>query len=376
MNQSEVQVVHGPDLHRHGIPTVVGVMPAETLVRHHYVPRRSVLENTGYQRNPSLSRISGLARELKNNEVDLPTSVLLNLRDADAEEVLVKTGPDAYILCLDSERASNEHRLYVVDGQHRILALHKALEDGVSLENKKIPFVCMIGASELQEMEQFHVVNSNAKSVPTDLALELLKARAQQDPEYAALIAVRGRQWEVSAQELTEKLAATSNIWKGRIRLPNMPKGETTVPSASFVRSLRRLLDQPTLFRQIKETERQAQIIDAYWHAARRVLPDAFEKPQSYNIQKGVGVDALHAILPLVLYGVASTGSLFDPESYVPALSPALENLEGRNGEGENVSGVDFWVVGRKGASGGFAGASGKKRLEEYLQSLLPDLGL
>ena len=46
-----------------------------------------------------------------------------------------------------------------------------------------IPFVCMIGAGERQEMEQFYVVNSNAKSVRTDLAMDLLKQRAESDPD-------------------------------------------------------------------------------------------------------------------------------------------------------------------------------------------------
>ena len=376
MSTTEIGVVHGPTL-RGKIPTVVGVIPAETLVMHHYVPRRSTLHGTGYQRNPAQPRISGLARELKNKTVDLPTSVLLNLRDVTEDDVLVKTGSDSYVMHLDPDKAQADHRLFVVDGQHRILALHKALEDGVTLQNKKIPFVCMVGANELQEMEQFHVVNSNAKSVPTDLAFDLLKERALNDSDYAARIAERGRQWEVSAQLLTERLAQTSSTWKNRIRLPNMPKGETTVPSASFVRSLKVLLTQTALFRGIKEPERQAQIIDAYWHAIRRVLPDAFEEPQAYNIQKGVGVDAMHSIFPIVLDLARSEGySLFDPEAYVTSLAEALEALEGRDGEGNNVSGVDFWKVGRSGASGGYAGASGKSRLAEYLQSLLPQPSL
>jgi hypothetical protein len=33
----------------------------------------------------------------------------------------------------------------------------------------------MIGAGELEEMRQFYVVNSTAKSVRTDLVLDLLK---------------------------------------------------------------------------------------------------------------------------------------------------------------------------------------------------------
>ena len=40
----------------------------------------------------------------------------------------------------------------------------------------------MIGADETEEMTQFYVINSTAKSVRTDLALDLLKQRAENDP--------------------------------------------------------------------------------------------------------------------------------------------------------------------------------------------------
>jgi hypothetical protein len=33
-----------------------------------------------------------------------------------------------------------------------------------------IPFTCMLGATEDEEMDQFYIVNSKAKSVRTDLA--------------------------------------------------------------------------------------------------------------------------------------------------------------------------------------------------------------
>lgn len=377
MNISDIQVVRGPML-RNDVMTVVGVMPAETLVLHHYVPHRSPLVGQGYQRLPSQPRVTGLAGGLRDRQVDLPTSVLLNLRDASKDDVLMQEGPDMYVLRLDPSRASDSHRLFVVDGQHRILALKKAMDDfSVGLQNKKIPFVCMIGANESGEMEQFYIVNSNAKSVPTDLALDLLKARVEHDPDLENRIAERGRLWQVTAQALTELLATTSDTWKDRIRLANMPKGATTVPSASFVRSLRVLLTQTALFRGIKETERQAQVINAYWLAIRRVLPSAFENPAAYSIQKGVGVDVMHSIFPVVIdLARSNSNSLFDPDSYVSALEQALHSLEGPNAEGDTVRGVEFWQTGRKGVAGVYGSDAGKRRLAELLQSLLPEPAL
>ena len=377
MNRSSVEVVRGPTLKRE-IQTVVGVIPAETLVKHHFVPRRDVLNDIGYQRVPSARRVTQLAGELRRESVDLPTSVLLNVRVDDPGELLTLIGPDIYTLALDPEESEGRHRLFVVDGQHRISALSKAINEyGADLRNVKIPFVCMIGADENQEMEQFHVVNSNAKSVPTDLAFDLLKARAERDPKFATWVEDRGRKWEIDAQALTQRLASASGTWKGQIRLPNSPKAETTVPSGSFVRSLKVLLTQITIFRRIKDTERQSQVIDAYWQAIRRVIPAAFEEPAKYNIQKGVGVDVMHSIFPNMLDQARfHGGSLFAPESYEQLVGTALVSLEGLNGEGEIVSGAEFWKTGRAGAAGAYTSAAGKRRLADLLESKLPDLDL
>ena len=377
MNVSEMHVVRGPTL-RGKITTVVGVMPAKVLVQHHHVPQRDTVGKTGYQRKPTEARITQLAREIMGKQVDLPTSVLLNLRNVQDEQVLTKDGPDSYLLCLDPEKSASGHRLFVVDGQHRIRALKKAIEDyEADISNIKIPFVCMIGADEMHEMEQFHVVNSNAKSVPTDLAFDLLKARAESDSDFARRLEQRGKKWEVDAQSLTENLAMSSSTWKGRIRLPNMEKEDTIVPSASFVKSLKPLLTQTVLFQSIRSLERQAQVIDVYWRAIRRVLPEAFDVPSSYSIQKGVGVAVLHGIFPIVLdLARSGGGSIFEPASYTPIMDKPLKNLEGLNSEGATVQGAEFWRTGRAGAVSNYSSVAGQRRLVEYLQAYLPELDL
>ena len=374
MNKSCIDVIQGPTLGA-GTMTVVGVIPAETLVRHHVVPQRDVLRGTGYQRAPSQKRVNDLAASITRRIVDLPTSVLLSLRGENAEQVLTRVGSDSYELELDPEKASTEHQLFVVDGQHRVKALARAMnEDQADVLNVKIPFVCMIGADEPQEMEQFHVVNSNAKSVPTDLALELLRARAEHDPDFALRVKQGGRKWELDAQGLTQHLATASSTWKTRIRLANSPKAQTTVPSASFVKSLKPLLGQPTLFRRIPSIEQQAQVIDAYWRAIRRVLPEAFEDAAKFNIQKGIGVDVMHSVLPNVLDQVRAAGnSVFEPASYEDLVGQALLSVEQPNGDGDMVKGSDFWRTGRDGAAGIYSSAAGKRRLAELIEAGLPE---
>src|SRR5262249_51419753 len=133
-------------------------------------------------------------------------------------------------------------KFHVVDGQHRVLALKKLIdEDADRWCQFLVPFVCLLGAPEEEEMEQFYIVNSTAKSVKTDLALALLTRRADKDPEIYQALQERGRQWQVDGQTIVERLATESEIWKHRVRLPSMAKGETTIPSASMVTSLKPL---------------------------------------------------------------------------------------------------------------------------------------
>jgi DGQHR domain-containing protein len=127
----------------------------------------------GYQRRPQEARINQLASDLRKGRVDLPTAVLLNIRNREARDA-VQDG----ILRLDLLFSSTGlgSMLYVVDGQHRVLALEKLIEENPDLWGAfMVPFVCMLGAREDEEMRQFHIVNSTAKSVRTDLALQLLE---------------------------------------------------------------------------------------------------------------------------------------------------------------------------------------------------------
>ena len=51
----------------------------------------------------------------------------------------------------------------------------------------------MLGATENEEMAQFYIVNSKAKSVRTDLALELLKQLTERNPEMMEALTERER---------------------------------------------------------------------------------------------------------------------------------------------------------------------------------------
>ena len=370
--QLRIPITEGSAL-RSGIPMVTGFISAGVLIPSRYeIPYHSATTRKGYQRPPQELRINELANDLRKGRVDLPTAVLLNIRNRNAAEAVQRGALNIDTL---AELSRRETKFFVVDGQHRILALDRLIaEDPDGKWNEYlIPFVCLLGATEDQEMEQFHVVNSKAKSVRTDLSLMLLRQRADKHPEVFEQLAERGKEWQVKGQRLVERLVDNSNIWRGRIRMAAMDKGATTIPSASMVNSLKPLLQSP--FFGGLNIESQQKVLDAYWGGIRDLMRPAFDDPDQYVIQKGTGAIAMHAMLLHVLELVKARGlSVTEPDSYASLLKKPLEQLEGDNGLGMPVTGLEFWKVAPEGAAGSYSSNAARRVLIVKFRQLLPDV--
>lgn len=359
----EINIQEGPCL-RSGQRIVLGAISAATLADHYEIPRRDSRKKQGYQRDASSTRINRLINDLSKGLVDLPTSLLFNIRDFNEQEHL-RTENGQLVLVL------NGTTLWVVDGQHRAEALRRLVADDADRWGKfMVPFVCMLGADEHAEMEQFYIVNSTAKSVRTDLALDLLKQRAEADPRVMRGLIETGQSWKVKAQDLTEKLDAYPP-WVGRIRFPGQEKAATTISSSGMVASLRPVLRDE--FFDAITTDNQIKILTTYWQALRRVLLDAFEDPSEYAVQKTIGATILNGLLVNVINVLRSRGwSLVEIDSYTKVMQEPLANLQGDNGDGEAVQGVDFWRSGSMGAAGSFTSNAGRRVLQAKLKAALP----
>jgi DGQHR domain-containing protein len=353
-----------------GIKTIVGSIPFKMLQGRTHTPWRDARTKEGYQRKPAAGRIAKLMMEIRKQRVDIPTAILLNASDPSWKEALET---------LSSERVGFNLERYkgkfsVVDGQHRVIAFqHLYTEDKARYGNFQLQFVMMLGASPLQELEQFYVVNSTAKSVKTDLAYDLLKQRAEHDGRIMKGLVESGQDWKVEAQSITEHMADNSDIWRRRIRLANEEQGITTIPSASFVTSLKKFLTYP-LIRNLSE-DKKVSIIEAYWAGIRIAMPDPFKKPDDSTLLKGIGVWAMHEILPEVIEVVRSSGNpLFEANSYEEIMSYVLDELEGENQKADTVKGADFWLTAPKGgAAGSFSSSAGKRVLISKLLQGLPE---
>jgi DGQHR domain-containing protein len=367
MKEDAIQVLEAC-LPRSKRQVIMGIMSARLLVAQFVVPYHDHRNKTGYQREPSQARVNRLVADLENKRVDLPTAVLLNLREFEEDTHLERSKGTVMFRVGSSE-------LSVVDGQHRVLALKKLLEDNPEKwSDYPIAFVCMLGASEREEMEQFYVVNSTAKSVRTDLALSLLKQRAEADARVMDQLRERGETWKVGGQTLVEELAKSS-LWKGRIRFPGDDRGATTIGNAGMANSLKPVLGTP-YFGQIS-TANQIKILNAYWKGISRLLPDAFTAPDDFIVQKSTGVMIFHALLVSVIELIRSRGqSPIEEETYETVLRDALLNMEGDTTEGEIARGIDFWKSGPEGAAGSFSSNAGRRVLLAKLREQLPRIEL
>src|SRR5262245_18238265 len=66
---------------RRKAPEAVGVMTAGQLTQRYEIPRRDFRHKTAYQREVSVTRVNKLVADLAKKRVDLPTALLLNLRE-------------------------------------------------------------------------------------------------------------------------------------------------------------------------------------------------------------------------------------------------------------------------------------------------------
>lgn len=353
-----------------GVPTIVGSVKYQDIHNRLHTPWRDSTTKEGYQRKPTQSRIAKLMGEIRKGRVDIPTAILLNASDGSWRKAFTETGITD---CAKFEMSNYDGKFSVVDGQHRLAALSYLFdEEPDRYGNFKIQFVMMLGANQRQELEQFYIVNSTAKSVKTDLAYDLLKQRAEQDGRVMTSLIESGQDWKVEAQALTEIFAKKSDIWRNRIRLANDEQGSSIIPSASFVTSLQKFLKYP--FIKNLNREQKYKLLEAYWRAIRISIKEPFIMPAEYTLMKGIGVWAMHEIFPEIIEIVRSNGDqLFDDQSYVLIISQMLESLDGENKNAEVVKGADFWLIAPKGgAAGSYSSSAGKRVLISKLMQGLP----
>ena len=350
------------------------------------IPVRTSQESDGYQRSPASKRCMELSMKLRKSPltrgdtsadgVDLPNSILLNMRD-DNSFVFRPLGPDERGLMprvgmLEFSRAT----LYVCDGGHRITALKDTYKsEPERFKNYIVPVSIGLGWPIDYELEQFYSINNNAKPPAIDLAYDLLRKMAEGNPAKMASIENEGKAWMVRAGALASALCR-SPLWHGKIRFPNEEAAGTTIPSGGMITNLKPIVSYSFLnqMEQGGNKDFSYQILTAYWEGIKRCIPGAFNEPIKYLVQKSLGVSVFHALFTEIVELIRAKGaSLKDPRSYAEILKEPLRALRDENSSGNDVEGADFW---RRTQDGGVAGmyssSAGKSALIGRIKRALP----
>lgn len=379
-------VLEGALCVQRGIPMFLGYLSASLVTAHTKVDVHEPISGQGYQRAIAQGRIRKIMAYYDHGGL-FPNPLIMNLRDYDMPEVRVLAdGPTVRSFESAKRERSNwagagrvefPHGvpLWLYDGQHRQAALAelmKALPEVFG--NFPVPVVLTLGLSRHAEAREFYELNANAMAVPTDLAWTLLASLASSDPELRATLVLRDKEWLIKAEKVTTMLERLDGPWRGKFLQANTRKRKndgTLVRKAQFVRSLRPILDFPML--RHASAEDITQVVNAHWQGIAQVLPEAFNDPASYVIQKGTGINTFHSLLPQVLEVIRGQGRrLTDPAAHAEILA-GLKELAGTaiiEGVRMETSGAEFWRAGS--AASTFSGNTGKRSIRALVQAVLP----
>ena len=265
-------------------------------------------ENNGYQRPATPSRVKKLGNTLHKNTIEgedfpMPTAVLFSDRG-----VNIKYG-EGYI-----EYNSND-QFPIIDGQHRVSGLKYAIEEKNNeiIGDYEYPVVIMHNLDKLKEMRQFSVVNGTAKSVNTALVYYQL---SQIQEELGDEELKETEKWKVIGAKILKNLNTDDkSVWHKRILMPDQNKFTKTeitedpskafqriTTATSFIVSLRPIIsfaDKKVLYGKTinEKVDILTQIINAWWTCLAQLMPDAFNDPSNYVVQKTAGIFSLHMLL-------------------------------------------------------------------------------
>lgn len=373
-----------------GVPMMQTFGRATEVVERSKADTYDPVQKTGYQRDRQMPRVRKAAEYYRGGG-RMPNPLLVNLREADLTRIEVRIISGDKAAYDDAVENGGDWigvaqlvipqgvTIWVFDGQHREGAVEELL-DGGDFGEFPVPLSITIGLDTAEEMKEFYEVNQNAKAVKTDLAWELLRLMAEEDPELAELLEIKGQDWKTRGADVTDELIDLGGVWAESIQSANvrkLPSDRLTLNKAQFIRSLQPVLAMPALSKA--PAKDIARIIDAYWKGIARVMPEPFDPandPKKWVIQKGPGAIAFHRVLPQIIEVLRAKGlRLADPEAYADVLKE-LPTLSGEivyeDGSAAIVSGADFWRAGPEGVASQWTGDAGRKRLAVRIQALLP----
>jgi DGQHR domain-containing protein len=366
--------LHAFKIKQAGVDLYSTVMKGIDLLKYGKIDRWDEDNPLGYQRPLLERRVAKATNYLLFEDKIFPTSVLINVRKKiEFFPVNSIEGIGEYGILMIPE---DSLPFWIIDGQHRLMAIALAARENPEYENYPIPVTILSLPDRYSEMRIFYVVNSRQKSVPTALAQRHLKLS----------VSVRGLD-EIRRYEARRKVMAAlathivddlrndpNSPWYGKVLLPNERRRGHLISQTSFADSIGILLTKlpPEDFSTDKLDEcltRIASILKDYWNSLKDLFPEAFEIPEDYTIQKTVGCYVFHLLFPHIYSLLKRTGD-FSKDNIKKILTKTFENFAKANGIKMNS---EFW---NKWTGDPLATGTGMKTVRKLANLLIDSLPL
>ncbi len=300
-------------------------------------------DDQGYQRYPNPAHYRKIGKYATEKDAIFPGIILVSCRDKNSKVQFNSKGGE--IGELDLERPP----FWIIDGQHRVKGLQYVIEEEKDdrWSEKELPVVILAGFTKIEEVSQFHTLNSKSKKVSTDLAQQLMFLRSKSDNEYFNSLKERGEDWKIRCLRLIDKLNETNESpWSGRIKLPNSKNtARQIVGQNSFLVSLKPMYSGG-YFESTRNIDLEYEILKNYWGALMEVFPFSFQTPSESVIIKTPGIFSLHYLLRAILQRRGASKELISQKSFVLLLKKIFKD-ESRYGDyfwsSDNTTGASLY---------------------------------
>jgi DGQHR domain-containing protein len=202
---------------------------------------------------------------------------------------------------LDTERDD----FWVIDGQHRIEALKRAIARNRDFEDYPVIASILRLPDRFDEMLLFYIVNRRQKGVKTDLVYRHLQRMLIRKGE-EWLLDLEGKRGltQSYAIEIVDVLNKEPvSPWYGRIREVGEPKHmDHIIKDSDMIQSISLILGEH-YFKNKPIKEIAYHLID-YWNALYNIYPECFTDPKGFSLLQRPGMPALNRLF-IDIYGLA-----------------------------------------------------------------------
>jgi len=281
------------------------------------IDRWSRTNREGYQRAPKDSRFRpkgkrSIVSYLLRESGVFPTSVLLNIRgtiDFKPEKQLSKNIELGEITLPDDEE------YWIIDGQHRINALQRAIAQEPSFRDYPVPVTLTNTTDKFDEMLNFYIVNSRQYKIPTDLVYRHLQSMQEK------AVLERKKWLEVAILGEKEERAALATMvvdfledddaspFKGRIQFTGEDREDYHLfKDYSLSSWIARILHE-TAFSNL-DYMTLAELLADYWAVIKELHPKSFSDFKAYTLLKSTGLASFTYLFPTIFAMCASEGEV------------------------------------------------------------------